>query len=437
MGQIGIKKLETDIQTRNDLCVTQNPYGEFELTSIYNETQSIGGHRLLKNWVTYPISDMRVLHNRIESIRVGGIADLKIDGDSLDFIEYYLNYDEPPPITTLEVISYYQWLKNKFQNNPWNYIKKRGCLYLCELIRELRKISSAEYEAGQPNAVRRTIRMIRSYMESSTFVSIPDKETACSCYETDQLDYIFRNKGKVAVQGILDIVYEQDAFQSAHKIACEKGYCYPELYSDSSRLVIHDFFHPALPKAVPNSWNLEEKHINIFTGSNMAGKSTTLKALSSAIWLAHAGVPVPASRMLCPVYNGLFTSINLPDSLKKRESHFYAEVLRIKSILEKVRDGNGYFIVFDELFRGTNARDAYEASEIVLGLLNKHTKSKFLLSTHIIELAETFYNEKTCQFNYMESEIKDDRFICSYKLKEGISESRIGSWLVKKELTID
>ena len=169
----------------------------------------------------------------------------------------------------------------------------------------------------------------------------------------------------------------------------------------------------------------------------MAGKSTTLKALSSAIWLAHAGVPVPASRMLCPVYNGLFTSINLPDSLKKGESHFYAEVLRIKSILEKVRDGNGYFIVFDELFRGTNARDAYEASEIVLGLLNKHTKSKFLLSTHIIELAETFYNEKTCQFNYMESEIKDDRFICSYKLKEGISESRIGSWLVKKELTID
>ncbi|MCS2892543.1 hypothetical protein NXY11_11580 [Parabacteroides faecis] len=130
MGQIGIKKLETDIQTRNDLCVTQNPYGEFELTSIYNETQSIGGHRLLKDWVTYPISDMRVLHNRIESIRVGGIADLKIDGDSLDFIEYYLNYDEPPPITTLEVISYYQWLKNKFQNNPWNYIKNGDvCTY--------------------------------------------------------------------------------------------------------------------------------------------------------------------------------------------------------------------------------------------------------------------------------------------------------------------
>ena len=90
--------------------------------------------------------------------------------------------------------------------------------------------------------------------------------------------------------------------------------------------------------------------------------------------------------------------------------------------------------MFDELFRGTNARDAYEASVIVLNLLKKYPQSKFLLSTHIIELAEAFYTEKTCQFNYMESEIKDDRFICSYRLKEGISESRIGSWLVRKEL---
>ena len=127
-------------------------------------------------------------------------------------------------------------------------------------------------------------------------------------------------------------------------------------------------------------------------------------------------------------------SLNLPDSLKRGESHFYAEVLRIKSILEKVKEEDAYFIVFDELFRGTNARDAYEASVIVLNLLKKYPQSKFLLSTHIIELAEAFYTEKTCQFNYMESEIKDDRFICSYRLKEGISESRIGSWLVRKEL---
>lgn len=437
MGQIGIKKLDTDTQTRNDLCVTKNPYGEFELVSLYNKTQSIGGHDLLYKWIVYPIADIKVIRNRIESTRHGGIPGLIIEGECLDFIEYYLNYNEAPPVSTFSIVSYYNKLKNKFQNNPWRYVKSRGCQYLCELIRSLRQISSPSCEAGQPDAIRETIRMIRSYMESNIFASVPDKETSLSCYEIDQLDYIFRNRGKVAVQGILDIVYEQDAFQSAHKIAIEKGFCYPELIADGTELVIHNFFHPALPQAVRNNWSLEEKHINIFTGSNMAGKSTTLKALSSAVWLAHAGLPVPATEMRCPIYDGIFTSINLPDSLKKGESHFYAEVLRIKNILKKVREGSCYFVVFDELFRGTNARDAFEASKIVLDLLKQHPQCKFLLSTHIIELAESFYTEKTCHFNYMESEIKDDRFICSYKLKDGISESRIGSWLVRKELAAD
>ena len=434
MGQTGTKKLETDIQTRNDLCVTQNPYGEFDLTGIYTETQSKGGRNVLQNWVTHPVNNIQTLHYRIESIRAGGIPSFEIDGNTLDFIEYYLNYNEPSPTTVLGVLSYYQWLKNKLQKNPWNYIKSRGCLYLCELIRELRQISSPLEESAQPDIIKQTLRMIRSYVDSNVFASIPNRETRLTCYEIDQFDYIFRNRGKIAVQGILDIVYELDAFRSAHQIAKEKGFCYPELHSGDTELVIHNFFHPALPQAVRNDWHLEEKHINIFTGSNMAGKSTTLKALSSVIWLAHAGLPVPATYMRCPVYKGIFTSINLPDSLKRGESHFYAEVLRIKSILEKVKEEDAYFIVFDELFRGTNARDAYEASVIVLNLLKKYPQSKFLLSTHIIELAEAFYTEKTCQFNYMESEIKDDRFLCSYRLKEGISESRIGSWLVRKEL---
>lgn len=434
MRQAIHKKQETDIQTRNDLSITQNQHGEYELTSIFDETESIGGHKLLRYWVLNPISDIQMLRNRIDSIRVGGIPGFPIDGESLDFIEYYLNYDEPKPLMTFQLLSYYHLLKYKFQNNPWIYIKSRGCKYLCEVIRMLRQIASTQYDDNLPHAIKQTIQEIRSYMSSSIFSSIPERETSLNCYEIDQFDSIFRNKGKIAVQGILDIIYEQDALHSAHQIAEERGFCYPELSSDSSELTINGFFHPALPQAIRNNWSLKEKHINIFTGSNMAGKSTTLKAISSAIWLAHAGLPVPATRMHCPVYKGIFTSINLPDSLKKGESHFYAEVLRIKAILEKVKQGEPYFIVFDELFRGTNARDAYEASEIILCLLKEYTKSKFLISTHIIELAETFYNEPACCFNYMESEISNHHFICNYQLKEGVSESRVGSWLVKKEL---
>ena len=211
----------------------------------------------------WPVFIPRLSHYRIESIRAGGIPSFEIDGNTLDFIEYYLNYNEPSPTTVLGVLSYYQWLKNKLQKNPWNYIKSRGCLYLCELIRELRQISSPIEESAQPDIIKQTLRMIRSYVDSNVFASIPNRETRLTCYEIDQFDYIFRNRGKIAVQGILDIVYELDAFRSAHQIAKEKGFCYPELHSGDTELVIHNFFHPALPQAVRNDWHLEEKHIKV------------------------------------------------------------------------------------------------------------------------------------------------------------------------------
>ena len=67
-----------------------------------------------------------------------------------------------------------------------------------------------------------------------------------------------------------------------------------------------NFYHPQVKDAVANDWEMENGNICIFTGSNMAGKSTTLKAIASAVWLAHAGFPVPASSMVCPMFDGIF-----------------------------------------------------------------------------------------------------------------------------------
>lgn len=120
--------------------------------------------------------------------------------------------------------------------------------------------------------------------------------------------------------------------------------------------------------------------------------------------------------------------------MKGGRSHFYAEVLRIKEVLEEIKQGGSCFVLFDELFRGTNARDAFEASVAVVDLLEQRQGSLFLISTHIIELAQHFKDSPSCGFYYMESKIEHDSLVCSYQLKEGISESRVGAWIVKKEL---
>ena len=254
-----------------------------------------------------------------------------------------------------------------------------------------------------------------------------------SFYRTDRLDYIFRYRRNHTIAALLSIVYQLDAIRTMHRTAVTKGWCFPSFTNDS-KFMLCNFYHPQVKDAVANDWEMENGNICIFTGSNMAGKSTTLKAIASAVWLAHAGFPVPASSMVCPMFDGIFTSINLPDSLRDGRSHFYAEVLRVKEVLEQINKGHHCFVLFDELFRGTNARDAFEASVAVAEVLKAKAYSRFLISTHIIELARKLDGDDACCFYYLESAIVDDELICNHKVKPGISESRVGYWIVKKEL---
>lgn len=127
----------------------------------------------------------------------------------------------------------------------------------------------------------------------------------------------------------------------------------------------------------------------------MAGKSTFLKSLSISVYLAHLGLPVPAKYMKTSKYNGLLTTINLSDNINKGYSHFYNEVLRVKYVAERINQVRNIFVVFDELFRGTNVKDAYEASLSVISAFSKLNKGFFAISTHIIEVADKLKDNKS------------------------------------------
>lgn len=194
--------------------------------------------------------------------------------------------------------------------------------------------------------------------------------------------------------------------------------------------------HPFVKDAQPNSWQMSRGNICIFTGSNMAGKSTTLKAADLGCLVGIAVCLFPVKSMICPLYEGIYTSINLPDSLRDGRSHFMAEVLRIKEVMQKAVTGKRCLVVLDEMFRGTNAKDAFEASVAVNELLKSFSHCHFLISTHILEYApKAFEKDSSCCFYYMEAEIIDDAFVCPHRLLSGISEARVGYWVVKKILS--
>lgn len=410
----------------------ESTYGEKTLFSLFDMTESDGGKRCLEDWATHPISDWQMLHERQEAIRCPDFPEIRICREELDFIEFYLSQgDRPTRVTYLESVLSRAF--RLFRSTPERYIIQRGTKLLENVLLEL-KIFADHVTELSPRLIR---SMVATVLETYQATELGKMVESCGqedgFYRTDRLDYIFRYRRNHTIADLLSIVYQLDAIRTMHRTAVTKGWCFPTFTTDG-KFVLRDFYHPQVKDAVKNDWDMENGNICIFTGSNMAGKSTTLKAIASAVWLAHAGFPVPASSMVCPVFDGIFTSINLPDSLRDGRSHFYAEVLRVKEVLQQINEGNHCFVLFDELFRGTNARDAFEASVAVTEVLREKVHSRFLISTHIIELARRLDGNDSCCFYYLESAITDDELVCNHKVKPGISESRVGYWIVKREL---
>jgi len=169
----------------------------------------------------------------------------------------------------------------------------------------------------------------------------------------------------------------------------------------------------------------------------MAGKSTFLKALSISIYLSHLGFPVPAKEFKTSIFNGLLTTINLPDNLSNGYSHYYNEVLRVKYIAEQINKVGNLFVVFDELFRGTNIKDAYEASLSIITEFSRLKNSAFALSTHIIEVADILKESPSIFFKYFEANLVNETPHYNYVIRDGVTNERIGMYILRKEKVLE
>jgi DNA mismatch repair ATPase MutS len=165
----------------------------------------------------------------------------------------------------------------------------------------------------------------------------------------------------------------------------------------------------------------------------MAGKSTFIKSVGIAVFLAHAGMGVPAVKMELSLFDGILSNINVQDNLAKGESYFFNEVQRIKATISKINDGRKWLILIDELFKGTNVQDAMKCSSMVIEGLMKIKNSLFILSTHLYEIGESLKIHPNIQFSYFETAVDGDQLVFPYHLKEGISDDRFGYLILKKE----
>ena len=165
----------------------------------------------------------------------------------------------------------------------------------------------------------------------------------------------------------------------------------------------------------------------------MAGKSTLMKSVGIALYLAHMGFPVAASQMEFSVREGLYSSINIADNISLGYSHFYAEVVRVKQAAEAAASGKRLLLMFDELFKGTNVKDAYDGTLAVTEGFAEYRDCLFIVSTHIIEVGEALKEHPNIHFVYMPTIMDGGVPHYTYRLQQGITEDRQGMMIIRNE----
>ena len=209
-------------------------------------------------------------------------------------------------------------------------------------------------------------------------------------------------------------------------------FCFPQLIDNETphieaknltSLLIAD------KKSVPNSVNLNAS-TTIITGSNMGGKTTWVRTLASSILLAYAGAPVCAEKFSVSKLS-IFTSIRVNDDISQGLSTFYAELLRIKNMIEFSETKKPMLICIDEIFKGTNSADRIVgAKEAIRRLTNEWSIT--LVTTHDFELCDLTSNNNTPVFNaHFEEYYKDDKIHFDFKLREGRCHTTNAKYLLK------
>jgi hypothetical protein len=200
------------------------------------------------------------------------------------------------------------------------------------------------------------------------------------------------------------------------KKVCEQT-CFPYLL-DTRGVEAKNLGHPLISNAsrVTNPLRLNN-NILVISGSNMSGKTTYLRTVGINIVLARAGGPVCAKEMVCSDLH-IITSMRIADDLNEGISTFYAELKRIKRILDASEHNHGTLFLIDEIFRGTNSVDRLSGAKVVIMKLSQ-LKAIGMVTTHDLELCDLQQKVPRIQ-NYSFSEYYENMKICfDYKIRHG------------------
>ena len=252
------------------------------------------------------------------------------------------------------------------------------------------------------------------------------------CYKIEA--WIDANQDQVAHW--FDVIAFFDAQNSlGNFVFNHPDHCFPEIVSSKFVIDAQQLGHPLISKEkrVDNDFSIQGTNFFIITGANMAGKSTFLRTVSLSIIMANIGLPVCAKSFdYSPIK--LITSMRTSDSLTDDESYFFSELKRLKMIIESVQlteKPGDYFIILDEILKGTNSTYKAIGSRKFVERLVK-LGAMGIIATHDLSLCEISKDLSEVKNYYFDAEIIDNELHFDYTFKEGICKNMNASFLLKK-----
>ena len=437
-----MKNFITDRQTTEDL----NLLGRFKKDSVINifdKTKTRAGRQALEDMFRNPMTSTQAINERakIFSYYKSLNREFPFDETQVELIEYYINSNTSTDALSSAMGIFTSKCKMVLANNRAYEKMLEGMGVLAKVTLGAVEMVEAFPRENCPDISDiDTLTSVITLDHRKKLQTIAKKSVDMSLGQAISADKLLRLTLGDAVHTMMQLLAKLDLYMAVGTTAADKGFGFAEAIDAQERYIeMEGVYHPSLMKPVANDIRIDaEKNVFFLTGVNMAGKSTFMKAVSIALYLAQMGFPVPASKIRFTPVDGIFTSINVPDDIAQGYSHFYAEVLRVKSIAQRVAEGRNLFVIFDELFKGTNVKDAYDATLAVTDAYASHRNCLYIISTHIVEVGPAL-SEKcgNVQFRFLPTQMDGTRLIYPYKLAEGISADRHGMTIIKNEKILD
>ncbi|MGN6416843.1 MAG: MutS-related protein [Pseudobacter sp.] len=436
-------QFNTDKQTLDDLNIFGKP-GKDSIYTIFNHTHTRGGADILEQLFLYPMSDTTQINNRSLIIRYFSAAGINFPFSSMlfDSASLYLEMDDERTRLSRDKETIGGKIRHLIAEDHQYKIIHNGVSAMTEILHTLQDFLHRINDTASETPYAGVLLELGRHLSDTDLLPVMQQKPKAklSYSETAVLDDILRFRSRKIMQRILHHIYQLDVYISVAKVAAKNGYVFPEALKKEDHTVhLEGVYHPMVQHAVPNTLHITpDSNIIFLTGANMAGKSTFMKSLGIALYLAHMGFPVAAKKMSFSVRDGIYTTINLSDNLATGSSHFYAEVLRVKKVAQELGVAKNLFIIFDELFRGTNVKDAGEATIAITEAFASKKNCMFIVSTHIIEAGEVLKQRcSNIHFTFLPTIMQNNKPVYTYTLAEGITADRHGMVIINNEGILD